>query len=153
MAFSLGVAGNYAAIPSWGDLSAMANVSNPKVASLASAGVADTLTGFQIAAGIYVRSGATAAVAVTTDTATNIITALGGANGNVTPGMSFMLIYANLNTASGAVTVAGGTGVTTQGTLTIPVAGMRIFVGTVTNVAVPAVTLTSAFSLGSGVAA
>lgn len=153
MAFSLGVPTNYAAIPSWGDLIAMANVSNPEVASLAGAGTTDTLTAFQIVSGVFVRSGATAAVTSTTDTATNIITALGGANGNVTPGMTFMLIYANLNTSSGAVTVVAGTGVSTQGTLTIPIAGLRLFVGTVTNVAVPAVTLTSAFSISANVAA
>lgn len=151
MAFSLGRPGNQAAIPSFGDLTQMFALSDPTLATLASAGVTDTLTAYQMQAGIFVRSGATAAVAVTTDTATNIVTALGP---NAGVGQSFMLIYANLNTSSGAVTVSAGTGVTTSGTLTIPVAGLRVFIGTVTAIGTtPTVTLQSAFSIGSGVAA
>lgn len=150
MAFSLGAVGNQGAIPSYGDLLIMANGLNPDLATLVSAGTTDTLTGYQINAGIFVRSGATGAVASTTDTAANIITALGP---NTNLGMTFMLIYANLNTSSGVVTVAGGTGVTATGTLTIPVAGLRLFIGTVTGLATPTITLQSAFSVGSGVAA
>lgn len=150
MAFSLGAVGNQGAIPSFGDLLGMAIGLNPDLATLSSAGTTETLTAYQMNAGVFVRSGATAAVAATTDTAANILTALGP---NVNLGMTFMLIYANLNTSSGVVTVAGGTGVTATGTLTIPVAGMRLFIGVVTNVATPAVTLQSCFSIGSGVAA
>lgn len=150
MAFSLGAVGNQGAIPSYGDLLNMATGLNPDLATFVSAGTTDTLSGYQMAAGIFVRSGATGAVAVTTDTATNILTALGP---NVNLGMTFMLIYANLNTSSGAVTVSGGTGVTTSGTMTIPIAGLRVFIGVVTNVASPAITLQGAFSLGSAVAA
>lgn len=150
MGFSLGSPGNIASIPSWGDLIAMFDGMNPDLATLSSAGTADTLSAFQINAGIFVRSGATAAVTVTTDTATNIITALGP---NTDLGMTFMLIYVNLNTSSGAVTVVAGSGVTTTGTLTIPIAGLRVFIGTVTNVTTPAVTLSSAFSISANVAA
>lgn len=151
MAFSLGAVGNQGSIPSYGDLLNMANGLNPDLATLASAATTETLTAYQINSGIVVRSGATAAVAATTDTATNIVTALGP---NAYVGMTFMLIYANLNTASGVVTVSAGTGVTTSGTLTIPVAGMRVFIGVVTAIgATPTVTLQSAFSIGSGVAA
>lgn len=148
MAFSLGAVSNYAAIPSYGDLLAMANTLNPKIARLASAGTTDTLAGHQIVAGIFIRSGASGAVAVTTDTATNIVQALGA---NVAPGMTFMLIYANLNTASGAVTVSAGAGVTLSGTMTIPINCLRIFIGTVTSTTTPAVTLSAAFQLGGGV--
>lgn len=150
MALGLGAVGNYAAIPSFGDLLSMANSLNVEVASLSSAGVTDTLTAFQINSGIYVRSGATAAVTVTTDTAANILTAIGP---NVFAGMSIMLIYVNLNTSSGAVTVGAGTGVTTSGTMTVPIAGLRVFVLTVTNVATPAVTIQGAFSISANVAA
>lgn len=150
MAFAATVIGNQGAIPSYSDvLSALFQI-QPSVASLVSAGVADTLTGYQIDAGIFVRSGATAAVAVTTDTAANIISAIGP---NAAVGMSVMLMYVNLNTSSGAVTVAAGTGVTTSGTMTIPIAGMRVFVLTVTNIVTPAITIQGAFSIGSGVAA
>lgn len=150
MAFSLGAVGNYAAIPSYGDLLSMAMSLNPDLAVLVSAGTTDTLTSFQINSGIFVRSGATTAVAVTTDTATNILSAIGP---NVTLGQSFMLIYANLNTAAGAVTVTGGAGVTTSGTMTIPVAGLRVFIGVITNTVTPAVTLQGAFSISANVAA
>jgi hypothetical protein len=129
----------------------MVKFMNPTAASLVSAGTTDTLTAAQIASGIFVRSGATGAVSVTTDTATNIILGLGP---NASVGQTFMLIYANLNTSSGAVTMAGGVGVTTVGTLTIPIAGLRLFVGTITAVgSTPTVSLVSAFSIGSGVAA
>lgn len=150
MAFSLGAVSNYAAIPSYGDLLAMANSLNPEIASLASAGTTETLTGFQMNAGIFVRSGSASAVAATTDTATNILSALGP---NVALGMTFMLFYVNLNTASGVVTVSGGTGVTTSGTMTVPIAGLRVFIGTVTAVTTPAVTLQGAFQVGANVAA
>jgi hypothetical protein len=150
MAFSLGAVGNQGAIPSYGDLLNMANVLNPEIASLAGAGTTDTLTAYQMVSGIFVRSGATAAVASTTDTAANIITALGA---NAFAGMSFMLIYVNVNTSSGAVTLTGGTGVTLSGTTTVPIAAARFYIGTVTSTATPAITLQGAFAIGSGVVA
>jgi hypothetical protein len=151
MAFSLGRPTNQGAIPSYGDLIQMFALGDPQYATVASAGTTDTLTGFQINAGIFVRSGATAAVAVTTDTAANIISAAGS---NVAVGQTFMLIYANLNTSSGAVTVSGGTGVTTSGTMTIPIAGLRLFIITVTALgATPTCTIQGAFSISANVAA
>jgi len=150
MAFSHGIPGNQGAIPAFGDVVALFQSGNPAIASLASAGVTDTLTGQQMDAGIYVRSGATAAVTSTTDTATNIINAIGP---GVFLGMTFMFMYVNVNTSSGAVTLAAGTGVTLSGTTTVPIAAMRVFVGTVTNVTTPAVTIQGAFAVGSGVIA
>lgn len=152
MAFSLGRIPNQGAIPSLSDLFYSVSQNNPNIVTLSSSGTADTLSASSILDGIFVRSGASAAVTVTTDTATNIINQMGA---GVFVGMTCMLIYANLNTASGAVTVAGGTGVTTSGTMTIPVAGLRVFVLTVTNITAgsQAVTIQGAFSLGSGVAA
>ncbi len=150
MAFSLGKPAAQGAIPSYSDLIGMIVTANPAVVSLSSAGTTDTLNAFQLTEGIFVRSGATAAVTATTDTATNIINALGP---GVYVGQTFMTFYVNLNTASGAVTVAAGTGVTTSGTMTIPIAGLRVFIGTVTNTTTPAITLQGAFSIGAGVAA
>ena len=150
MAFTLGKPGNQAAIPSYGDILGMIYMMNPAIASLVSAGAAEVLTGFQIGEGIFVRSGATVAVTVTTDTATNIINALGP---NTYAGQSFMMIYVNLNTASGAVTLAPGTGVTLSGTTSVPIAGVRFYIGTVTSTTTPAVTIQGAFAVGSGVTA
>lgn len=151
MAFSLGAVPQQGAVVSASDLLAMAKAMNPVYQALASAGTTDTLSAAQMLSGVYVRSGATAAVTATTDTATNIIAAIP----NATVGQTFLLFYANLNTSSGAVTVAAGTGVTTGGTLTIPIAGLRVFVGTVTNITAGSQTvyLQSAFSVGAGVAA
>lgn len=147
MAFSHGVPGNQGAIPAFSDVVAILASGNPSVASLASAGTSEVLTGFQIDAGIFVRSGGTTTTA-TTDTATNIIAALGP---GVFLGMTAMLIYVNLS--SGTATIAAGTGVSTQGTLTVPTAGLRVFIFTVTNVTTPAVTVAGAFQIGAGVGA
>ena len=147
MAFSLGKPSSYAAIPALSDILANVNIHNPALASLASAGTSEVWSAPQILAGIFVRSGGTTTTA-TTDTATNIVTQLGP---TVFVGMPFMAIYVNLS--SGTATVAAGSGVTTSGTLTVPTAGMRVFIGTVTNVTTPAVTLQSAFAVGAGVTA
>jgi hypothetical protein len=152
MAGSFAGFGNLAVVPSFPDLLAAAKSMQFTTTTFSSAGTTDTITANQIDAGLYVRSGATAAVTATTDTATNIINALGP---NATVGQTFVLWYANLNTSSGVVTVAGGTGVTTSGTLTIPVSGLRLFLGTIvtTTPGSQAVSLQSVFSIGSGVAA
>lgn len=152
MAFSLFRPGNNGNIPNYGDLLAAISAGMPTATSLASAGTTDTLSAQQIASGLFVRSGASSAVASTTDTAANIVAALGS---GVFVGQTFLLFYANLNTSTGVVTVAGGTGVTATGTLTIPIAGLRVFLGTVTSITAgsQAVTLQSVFSIGSGVAA
>lgn len=147
MAFSHGVPGNQGAFPTYADVIAVLSSGNPAVASLVSAGTSEVLTGYQIDAGIFVRSGGTTTTA-TTDTATNIITAMGP---GVTIGMTSMLFYVNLS--SGTATIAAGTGVTTSGTMTVATAGLRVFVITVTNVTTPAVTIQGAFALGSAVTA
>jgi hypothetical protein len=147
MAFSLPRIGNQGAIPSYSDLVAAVISTNPTVASLASAGTSEVLTGYQIDAGIFIRSGGTTTTA-TTDTAAAIITAIGP---NAFIGMTAMLFYVNLS--SGTATIAAGTGVTTSGTMTVPTAGLRVFVFTVTNVVTPAVTIQGAFQIGAGVGA
>lgn len=147
MAFSHGVPGNQGAIPAFSDVVAILASGNPSIASLASAGTSEVLTGFQIDAGIFVRSGGSTTTA-TTDTAANIITAMGP---GVFAGMTGMLIYVNLS--SGTATIAAGTGVTTSGTMTVLTAGLRVFIFTVTNITTPAVTVQGAFALGAGVVA
>lgn len=147
MAFSHGIPGNQGAIPPFGDMVALLQSGNPSVASLVSAGTSEVLTGYQMDAGIFVRSGGTTTTA-TTDTATNIITAFGP---GVFVGMTAMLFYVNLS--SGTATIAAGTGVTTSGTMTVATAGLRCFILTITNVATPAVTIQGAFALGSAVTA
>lgn len=147
MAFSHSLVPAQGAFPSYGDLIATLANGNPRIASLSSAGTSEVLTGQQIASGIFVRSGGTTTTA-TTDTATNILTAI-GPNANI--GMTVMLIYANLS--SGTATIAAGTGVTTSGTMTVPTAGLRVFILTVTATTVPAVTISGAFQIGANVAA
>lgn len=147
MAFSLGRIANQGAIPSLSDLYGTFQSMAPSVASLSSAGTSEVLTGQQIDAGIFVRSGGTTTTA-TTDTATNIINALGP---GPYIGMTAMLFYVNLS--SGTATIAAGSGVTTSGTMTVPTAGLRCFIFTITNVTTPAVTIQGAFQLGSGVGA
>lgn len=147
MAFSHSLVPSQGAMPSYGDLIATLANGNPRVATLASAGTSEVLTGAQIASGIFVRSGGTTTTA-TTDTATNILSAIGP---NAYVGMTCMLLYANLS--SGTATIAAGTGVTTSGTMTVPTAGLRCFILTVTATATPAVTIQGAFSIGSGIAA
>lgn len=147
MAFSHGLVPAQGAFPSYGDLVAMLANGNPRVASLASAGTSEVLTGNQIASGIFIRSGGTTTTA-TTDTATNILSAIGP---NASIGMTVMLFYVNLS--SGTATIAAGSGVTTSGTMTVATAGLRCFILTVTAVTVPAVTIQGAFALGSAVTA
>jgi hypothetical protein len=152
MSFSLPLIPQQGSFPSMPDLLAAVKQLLGQPASLSSAGTTDTLTAAQMLSPVFVRSGATSAVTSTTDTAANIVAALGA---NVYVGQTFLFFYVNLNTTSGAVTVAAGSGVTTTGTLTIPVAGLRVFMGTVTNITSgsQAVVLNGVFSIGSGVAA
>lgn len=147
MAFSASTVGNIGSMPAFGDVLTAFHQVQPSVASLASAGTTEVLTGFQIDAGIFVRSGGTTTTA-TTDTAANIITAIGP---NAAVGMTVMLFYVNLS--SGTATIAAGAGVTTSGTMTVLTAGMRVFIFTVTNITTPAVTVQGAFALGAGVVA
>ena len=141
MAFSLNTPGNQGNVPSFGDLLQAIRQGQPSATSLASASTTVTVTGAQVASGIFVHSGSAAAVASTTDTAANILSSLGA---GVAVGQTFLLFYVNLNNTAGIVTVAGGTGVSLTGTLTIPIAAVRVFVGTVTSATT--VTINSAFS-------
>lgn len=119
--------------------------------ALVSAGTTEVLSGAQLASGMFVRSGGASAVTATTDTAANIIAALGP---NVSTNQTFKLLYVNLNNTSGTVTVTAGTGVTLVGTMPIPINGLRVFIGTVTGVgATPSISLNGVFSIGSGLAA
>lgn len=147
MAFSLNTPGNQGNVPAFADILLAFKQGQPTVATLVSASGTATVTGTQIAAGIFVHSGSAGAVASTTDTAANILTALGT---GVSVGQSFLLFYVNLNNTAGIVTVAAGTGVSLTGTLTIPINAVRVFVGTVTSATT--VAMNSAFSW-SGAAA
>lgn len=132
--------------PSYADIIQSLMTGQAVVQSVSSAGTTDTLTAAQIMGGIYVRSGGTTST-TTTDTATNILAALGP---NVYIGQTFLFIYANLN--SGTTTLAGGTGVTLQGTTTVLTVNVRFFVGTVTGITTPSVTLQGAFAFGGAIA-
>lgn len=106
------------------------------------------------ASDVYVASSGNAtAVAFTTDTAVNIIAwlqsavaaaykaAIAGFGAGVLPptgvpnlfNLTYTLTIVNNNTASGVITVTGGTGVTIVGTNTIAVATSRSFVVTITS--------------------
>ena len=141
MAFSLNAPGNQGNIPSFGDILAAFKQGQISAATLVSASGTVTVPGSSIAAGIFVHSGSAGAVTSTTDTAANILAALGTGTFS---GQTFLLFYVNLNNTAGAVTVAGGTGVTAFGTLTIPINAVRVFVGTVTSATT--VSINGAFS-------
>lgn len=152
MAFSIGKASSSGLIPALGDLISMATLMAPAASSVVSAGTTDTVSAAQLLSGIVVRSGVATAVTATTDTATNIVAAMGA---NVFVGQTFLLFYANNNTGTGVVTFVAGAGVTTVGILTVPIAGLRVIQGSVTNITTGsnAVVLNSLFSIGAGVAA
>jgi len=88
-------------------------------------------------------SGQTAAQALTTDTAANIISQLQFALSSAVPpsppgvtnltNLTYTLTLINNNTSSGAITLTGGTGVTITGTNTLSITTSRIFVVTVTS--------------------
>jgi hypothetical protein len=88
-----------------------------------------TLTAAQLIDADLRQSGQTVATTVTTPAAADIVAAMG-------PGNSFDFVLINNNTTSGAVTVAAGTGVTLEGTTSVPVAASRAYKGVVTNFAV-----------------
>ncbi len=130
MAFTLSLPGATGSIPNYSDLVTAIKQMSPQTATLSSALTTDTITAAQLIGGTLNRSGATGAVAATTDTAANIILALGS---NYFVGMGFVFYYTNANTSAGAVTVAGGTGVTMTGTLVVPIGATEMFIGTVTS--------------------
>lgn len=96
--------------------------------AVASAGTTDTLTAQQIMGGIYVRSGGSTST-TTTDTAANIIAAMGP---NAFVGQTALLFYVNTNSAT--TTLAAGTGVTLLGTTTALTTATRVYLFTATNV-------------------
>lgn len=161
MAGSFGTFGNVGGYVPYADMLSAANGLQPVSFSLSSSGASETIAAAQIVGGIYIRSGATAAVTATTDTAAAIIAALGGR-----VGQTFTFSYTNSNTAAGAVTIAGGTGVTMSGTAVVPIGYTSRFIGTIvtattitlTNISVvaeqtfPATQFTSV-STGNGTAA
>lgn len=132
MAFTLQLPGCTGAVVNYGDLIQSIKQAQPFATSLAGTGVTETLAARSIISGFYLRSGATAAVAVTTDTAANIITALGG-TANSYIGQSSLLYYTNNNSAAGAVTFTGGTGVTVSTLATVPIYNTAIITVTVTS--------------------
>ncbi len=95
-----------------------------------------TLTAAQMLGGVINRTGPTAAYGDTTDTAANIVAAIPFA----AVGLTFNLRI--LNTVNYVDVVAAGSGVTLAGTTAIAASTWRDYIGTITNVASPAVTLT-----------
>lgn len=79
----------------------------------------------------------------TTDSATNIIAAIPGAQ----TGQTFGLIVANMNT--GTLTISGGTGVTMAGTATLGTLTFKMFVGQVTGAS--SVQISEAFGSGTSI--
>lgn len=105
-------------------------------AALANA-AGQTLTAQQIIGKTLLRSGA-AAVSDATPTAAAIVAALGGA-ANVAVGDTFELTIRNKNT--GTLTITAGNNVTLEGVTTVAQDYTRRYLGRVTAVGTPAVTL------------
>lgn len=87
---------------------------------------ASTITANMMAGGIYV-SAITSAVTHTTDTAVNIL----AANPDMSVGDSAVLLVSN--PTAYVLTLAGGTGVTASGTLTVAAGDSRMFLLTKTS--------------------
>ena len=101
---------------------------------------AATYNANQLVGGIIKRFSTGAATTDSTDTATAIVNAIPGAKVNQT----FPILVGNLG--SGALTLAGGTGVTMAGSAVISSNSIRLFLGQVTGSA--AVTITGMFQFG-----
>lgn len=100
-----------------------------------------TLTAAQMLGGVINRSGPVGIYSDTTDTAAAIVAAMPFA----AVGLSFRLRI--LNTVAAIETILAGSGVTLAGTTAIAASTWRDYVGTITNIGTPAVTLTG---IGSG---
>ena len=87
---------------------------------------ASTITAARMAGGVYVAA-ITSAVTHTTDTAANIL----AANAEMSVGDSAVLLVSN--PTAYVLTVAGGTGVTASGTLTVAAGASRMFLFTKTS--------------------
>lgn len=100
-----------------------------------------TLSAAQMLGGVINRTGPSGAYGDTTDTAAHIVAAIAWP----AVGLSFYLRI--INTVAFVNTIAAGSGVTLAGTTAIAASTWREYIGTITNVASPAVTLTG---IGSG---
>lgn len=106
-----------------------------------------TLTAAQIARGVIALDGSPAsAVTITTDTAENIVTALGN---TIPAGGTFYKPVRFLNSLAQQITIDGGTGVTISGTNTIAAADWRDYLLQVTNEG--GVQTANLINMGSGV--
>lgn len=94
-----------------------------------------------------VRGVPTAAATYTTATAAAIVAAIGG---DCEIGTTFTVVVINASAGNNLVTMAGGEGVTISGIATVAQNASKIFLGRVTNVTTPALTL---YGLGSTAAA
>jgi hypothetical protein len=102
---------------------------------------AQTITAADIVAGYSLRSGQTAAVTDTLDTASHIVAAIP----NCAVGTAFK--FRSLNEGPFTQTIAAGAGITLAGTATVAASTWREWMGMVTSVSTPAITFTN---IGSG---
>jgi hypothetical protein len=91
---------------------------------------AETLTAAQLIGGLILRDPAGGARTDTTDTAANVVAAISEA----VVGSSFEVIIRNDADAAETITIAGGSGVTTSGTMTIAQNNIKRFRVVLTNV-------------------
>lgn len=122
----------------------------PGNSTLASVTNTATLTAAQSYNSI-VRGIPTSTATYTTDTAANIISAIGG---DCAVGTSFRVVVLNAAATAITITVAGGTGVTVSGVATVVQNASKEFIGYVANVTAgsQAITLYGLGSTGSAVA-
>jgi hypothetical protein len=95
-----------------------------------------TLSGLNLQLGVINRTGCTANVTDTTGTATALMNYL---MPSATVGANFT--FKVLNNCTYTETIAGGTGVTTSGTMTIAAGTNRLFEAVLTATGTPAITL------------
>jgi hypothetical protein len=96
-----------------------------------------TYTAAALVNGVILRSGHDAAVTEVMPTATNFVNAIP----NCAVGDHFVFWIRNLNTSLGAITLGASTGVTLSGTTTCAINKTRMYVGKVTAIDTPAVTI------------
>jgi hypothetical protein len=122
----------------------------PGTSTLASVTNTATLTAAQSYNSI-VRGIPTSTATYTTDTAANIISAIGG---DCAVGTSFRVVVLNAAATAITITFAGGTGVTVSGVATVAQSASKEFIGYVANVTAgsQAITLYGLGSTGSAVA-
>ena len=116
------------------------------VASASNAVLNVATVGAAIPSTFIARSGG-AALSDTTDTAAHIAAAL--PNGGYV-GQTFLTVICNLN--SDTLTLVAGSGITLAGTTTIATDTIRFYLGKVTAVGTPAITLTGMFAVATATA-